>query len=143
MIRIAELADVDHIYSIEKLSFEHPWSKSHFLNDIQNKYSKNWVWTENNRIVAYLFGHLIVDEYHLHNIAVSNEYRKKGIALKLMEKMLNFSKENKVKAVFLEVSSSNLPACKLYEKKGFVAQGIRKKYYPNGDDALLYTLILS
>ena len=143
MIRIAELGDVDHIYSIEKLSFEHPWSKSHLLNDIQNKYSKNWVWTEKDGIVAYLFGYLIVDEYHLHNIAVSNEYRKNGIALKLMEKMLNFAKENKVKAVFLEVSSSNLPACNLYKKNGFVAQGTRKKYYPNGDDALLYTLELS
>jgi ribosomal-protein-alanine N-acetyltransferase len=101
------------------------------------------VWTENNRIVAYLFGHLIVDEYHLHNIAVSEEFRKKGIALKLIEKMLNFTNENKVKAVFLEVSSSNLSACNLYEKKGFVAQGTRKKYYPNGDDALLYTFELS
>ncbi len=143
MIRIAELADIEQIYSIENESFEYPWSKSQFLKDLENKHSKNWVWTENNRIVAYLFGHLIVDEYHLHNIAVSEEFRKKGIALKLIEKMLNFTNENKVKAVFLEVSSSNLSACNLYEKKGFVAQGTRKKYYPNGDDALLYTFELS
>ena len=143
MIRIAKLADIEQIYSIEKKTFEYPWKKSQFLDDLKKTHTKNWVWTENNRILAYLFGYLIIDEYHLHNIAVSNEYRKKGIALKLMEKMLNFAKENKVKAVYLEVSSSNLLACKLYEKKGFVAQGIRKKYYPNGDDALLYTLKLS
>ena len=142
MIRNAELADIEQIYSIENESFEYPWSKSQFLKDLENKHSKNWVWTENNRIVAYLFGYLVVDEYHLHNIAVSEKFRKKGIALKLIEKMLNFTNENKVKAVFLEVSSSNLPACNLYEKKGFVAQGIRKKYYPNGDNALLYTLEL-
>ena len=143
MIRNAELADIEQIYSIENESFEYPWSKSQFLKDLENEHSKNWVWTENNRIVAYLFGHLVVDEYHLHNIAVSEEFRKKGIALKLIEKMLNFTNENKVKAVFLEVSSSNLPACNLYQKKGFVAQGTREKYYPNGDNALLYKLELS
>ena len=63
MIRNAELADIEQIYSIENESFEYPWSKLQFLKDLENKHSKNWVWTENNRIVAYLFGYLVVDEY--------------------------------------------------------------------------------
>ena len=51
-----------------------------------------------------------------------------------------YLKEIEVKSVFLEVSSSNLPARKLYEKMGFVPQGERKDYYTKGDDAVLYTL---
>jgi len=143
MIRHAHVDDIDRIFSIEKDSFEFPWSITQLYEGLDNKLSINWVIEREDKIIAYLFGQLILEEYHLHNIAVDKKFRKQGIAIKLMDKMLEFTKENKVKAVFLEVSSSNLPACKLYEKKGFVAQGIRKNYYPNGDDAILYTRLQS
>ena len=54
--------------------------------------------------------------------------------------MVSYLNDLKVKSVLLEVSSSNLPAQKLYEKMGFVCQGERKDYYTKGDDAVLYTL---
>ena len=38
----------------------------------------------------------------------------------------------------LEVRNSNIPAQKLYEKHGFKQITIRKNYYDNSEDALIY-----
>ena len=100
----------------------------------------NWVYQNNNRVVGYLFGWKVMDEYHLNNIAVAESFRENKIGIHLLKNMVSYLKEVKVKSVFLEVSSSNLPARNLYEKMGFVPQGERKDYYTKGDDAVLYML---
>ena len=86
------------------------------------------------------FGWHVMDQYHLNNIAVAKSFRKDGIATHLLKNMASYLMDIKVKSVLLEVSSSNLPAQKLYEKIGFVHQAERQSYYMNGDDAVLYTL---
>jgi ribosomal protein S18 acetylase RimI-like enzyme len=45
-----------------------------------------------------------------------------------------------VKCVQLEVSSLNLIAQRFYKKIGFIRVGMRKKYYSEFEDALLYNL---
>ena len=42
-----------------------------------------------------------------------------------------------VNKVFLEVRSSNISAIALYEKKGYTKISVRKKYYADGEDALV------
>jgi len=128
------------ILEIERASFSKPWSEFHFNSDLKNKISINWIYFQNNEVVGYLFGWHLMDEFHLNNIAVLEKYRGKGIALKLLKNMESHLREIKVMSVFLEVSSSNLSARKLYEKVSFVPHGERKDYYTNGDDAILYTL---
>ena len=136
-------ASEDHlaeILNIECKSFSKPWTEYHFKNDLNNKISVNWVYQNDNHVVGYLFGWKVMDEYHLNNIAVAESFRKNRIGIHLLKNMVSYLKEVKVKSVFLEVSSSNLPARKLYEKMGFVPQGERKDYYTKGDDAVLYML---
>ena len=91
-------------------------------------------------VAGYIFGWIIHDEFHLNNIAVAKHFRENGTAIHLLKNMVSYLNDIKVKSVLLEVSSSNLPAQKLYEKLGFVHQGERKDYYTKGDDAVLYTL---
>lgn len=43
-----------------------------------------------------------------------------------------------VEELFLEVRANNQPAIALYEAAGFQKVGIRRTYYRNGDDALVY-----
>ena len=128
------------ILNIERESFSKPWTEYHFKRDLNNKISVNWVYQNNNYVVGYLFGWKVMDEYHLNNIAVAKSFRRNGIGVHLLKNMLSYLKDLKVKSVFLEVSSSNLPARTLYEKMNFVPQNERKDYYNKGDDAVLYTL---
>ena len=39
--------------------------------------------------------------------------------------------------ILLEVNSENFAAIGLYKKKGFINFAVRKRYYPDGNDAIL------
>ena len=140
MIVSASHEYLEQILNIERSSFSKPWTEYHFMSDLNNKISVNWVYLNNIQVIGYLFGWHVMDEYHLNTIAVAKRFRENGTAIHLLKNMISYLKEVKVKSVFLEVSSSNLPARKLYEKMGFVPQGERKDYYTKGDDAVLYML---
>ena len=140
MIVLASHEHLEPILVIENASFSKPWTEYHFKSDLNNKISINWVYQKNDYVVGYLFGWHVMDEYHLNNIAVADSFRGAGIGIHLLNNMESHLRGIKVKSVFLEVSSGNLHARKLYEKMGFVPQGERKDYYTKGDDAVLYTL---
>ena len=71
-------------------------------------------------------------------MAVSPEYRRKGVGDALMEVMLKVTEESGVLSHTLEVRKSNAGALRLYEKHGFKIAGERKGYYEdNGEDALI------
>ena len=140
MILLASQNHLQEILNIERKSFSNPWTEDHFKYDLNNKISVNWVYQDDEHVVGYLFGWQLIDEYHLNNIAVAESFRENGIGIQLLKNMLLCLKEVEVKSVFLEVSSSNLPARKLYEKMCFIPQSERKDYYTKGDDAILYML---
>jgi ribosomal protein S18 acetylase RimI-like enzyme len=52
-------------------------------------------------------------------IAVSEKYKGKGLGLIMMNQLITFAKQNKVKQIKLSVDNDNAPAIKLYEKLGF------------------------
>jgi len=137
MIVKADSHHLDSIFIIEEASFENPWSYKSFLNELNNKISSNWVYIENNRVLGYTFGWILDLDFHINNIVVKASERRKGIAKKMID---NIIFNLKIKNIFLEVSSSNDRAINLYKKTGFKKNGLRKKYYRNGSDAILYKM---
>ena len=72
------------------------------------------------------------------NIAVSAQYRRKGIAQELVERLVAQLREKDVYSLTLEVRASNEPAKALYSKLGFAPVGRRPNYYRNPkEDALI------
>lgn len=78
------------------------------------------------------------DEAELFRIAVIPEARRNGLGKILLEKMLEDWNRLRISRAFLEVRSSNTAARALYEKYGFKPLGVRKKYYNNAEDAVVY-----
>ena len=60
----------------------------------------------------------------IHTLVANPDYMRRGIARKLMDFAVDFARENKMKAVRLDVSTTNVPAMALYEKCGFKCAGI-------------------
>ena len=80
---------------------------------------------------------LIVDEFHVANIAVDIPFRRQGIGYALIRQGLIAANRDNARQSFLEVRISNRPAIGLYEKIGYEAVSIRKGYYrDNNEDAL-------
>ena len=139
-IKNISILDINKIILIESEAYRKPWTRSHFENDIKNKQSINFMYKKNNEIIAYLFGYLIDDEYHLNKITVKKVYRGKKIGKTLFNYCLDELLLQDVRNIQLEVSSLNLVAQKFYKSLDFLQVGIRKKYYSEDEDALLYNL---
>ncbi len=84
---------------------------------------------------------LMVDEAHVVTLAVRESYRRHGIGEWLLITCVEQAQESMQEGVTLEVRRSNDGARLLYEKYGFEAVGIRRRYYSdNGEDAILMTV---
>jgi ribosomal-protein-alanine N-acetyltransferase len=74
---------------------------------------------------------------------VAPELRGRGVATKLLGKILQKLPAFKVEKVYLEVSEKNCPAISLYQKAGFTNIGCRANYYDDGfTKALVFTVDL-
>ncbi len=72
----------------------------------------------------------------LDKIGILPPFRNRGLGRLAMEKFHQILKNRNIQWVYLEVSSRNLPAVALYRKVGYEIYRERKKYYPDGSDAL-------
>lgn len=135
MIKKLTINDVDYIEQIFNLE------KDIFKNSAFSKEStENLVKADNSFIYAYLIdekvcGYLMVldsiDVYEILAIATVEEYRNKGIAQELLDKI-------KTKDIFLEVRESNEKAINFYKKNNFKQISIRKGYYSDPtEDAVI------
>lgn len=140
-IQIREMlsTDLEDIMEIEKLSFSLPWSQESFITELENNPAARYLVAINNkRVVGYAGFWKIIDEGHITNIAVHPSSRRKGIGEKLLEALLEKSKEEGIVKLTLEVRRSNFSAIHLYEKFEFQTLGHRKGYYSdNNEDALI------
>ena len=87
---------------------------------------------DNQKMISFIIGDLIkiknIIEYEIFIVYVSKNKRKLGYASNLLQCIpLNINKE--IKKIYLEVSSENKQAIKLYEKNGYKKSGMRKNYY--------------
>ena len=139
-IENVNITDIDEMILIENESYKSPWIKQHFKDDINNKYSMNYMYKKDKEILGYLFGYLIGEEYHLNKITVKEKYRSQRIGKSLFLHCLNELTNLNVKCIQLEVSSLNLIAQRFYKSLGFVIVGMRKSYYSEFEDAFLYNL---
>jgi ribosomal-protein-alanine N-acetyltransferase len=121
--------DIDQIADIESICFSLPWSKASFENELRNELAYYQVAEVADKVVAYMGMWKVIDECHITNVAVLPEYRNKGIASMLIEKMIEICRCSEISAMTLEVRVSNEPAINLYKKHGFVPVGKRPGYY--------------
>ena len=137
------LADLDEVMAIERASFVYPWSARFFHQEFEVECARSSLVEMDGRIVGYVLFWLLPETVDIHNLAVSREYRRRGLGRILLDKVITEALTHSRSRVTLEVRKSNLAAQKLYESAGFVATGVRKGYYSDdGEDALTMALDL-
>jgi ribosomal-protein-alanine N-acetyltransferase len=135
--------NVEGIAELEKENFSDGWSLKSLKEEINNPDAlylavRN---DENNMVVAAAGMIISIDTADIMNVSVKEEYRRKGLASKLLDALFEEGKKRGVKDFTLEVRENNHAARKLYEKKGFVFEGIRPNFYSNpAEGAAIYWL---
>lgn len=128
-IRRMRSEDLDAVMVIERSSFSTPWSQSSFRNLLSRKDADLWVTVDEDEVIAYAVLWYAVTECELGNLAVAPERRGQGVGRWLLEWALQKAGERGAERVFLEVRMSNQAAQDLYERRGFVQVGLRRRYY--------------
>lgn len=133
-----EEGDLKEILEIEEYSFPTPWSPGLFRNEMVNPLSQFLVGKKGAVVVGYVVFWRVVDEIHIHNIAVLHEKRRCGIASRMLSRVIGDGRAEGARLVTLEVRRSNLAAQKLYVRFGLTVGGVRRGYYTDtGEDALI------
>ncbi|WP_342791906.1 ribosomal protein S18-alanine N-acetyltransferase [Geomonas terrae] len=133
--------DLDSVLQIETASFPRPWSRKHFEEEISATGSHPVVAeTDDLPVAGYLCLKQVLDEAEILDVAVDSRARGRGIGRALVRWAASFCREHAVCVLALEVRVGNLEAISLYESMGFREVGRRRKYYENGDDAILMDL---
>jgi [ribosomal protein S18]-alanine N-acetyltransferase len=137
-IRPLALADLNAIEQIERRSYTTPWSRSMFAGELAKPTSLCLGAFEDDQLAGYLIISRYVDAWHVMNIAVAPQFRRRGIATALLQKLFEQTEDGSRRGYTLEVRVSNEGAIKLYERLGFTARGTRRGYYTdNREDALI------
>jgi ribosomal-protein-alanine N-acetyltransferase len=137
-IRALALSDLNDIEDIEHRSYDTPWSRSMFAGELAKPASLCLGAFEGEQLGGYLIVSRYVDAWHIMNIAVSPDFRRRGIATALLERLFELTDDRSRRGYTLEVRVSNDGAIRLYERLGFTARGIRRGYYTdNREDALI------
>jgi ribosomal-protein-alanine N-acetyltransferase len=138
-LRTLELRDLSAIETIERVSYPPPWSRSMFAGELAKPSSISLgAFGADGELVGYVIISRYVDAWHVMNIAVAPEWRRRGIASTLLERLFEVTASDERRGYTLEVRVSNTGAIRLYERLGFHGRGIRRAYYTdNREDALI------
>jgi len=140
----ARAIDIKKIIEIEELSYKNPWSREVFMIDyVFNRISHYFVARIGNKICAFIGLWIEIDRFHIINIAVHPDYRKKGIGTSLINFIINNAERKRMKEVYLEVRKSNEIAQNLYKKFNFKITEKLNKYYQDGEDGYRMSKIIT
>jgi len=132
------LSDIDDVSELEEEIFSNPWSHNSIKQTLLNKnVCYAYIAEVDRKIVGYTIVWIIEDELHIGNLAVKPEMRRKKIGESLIKKVLEQGVGSECTYAYLEVRESNQSAISLYEKFGFLRNGVRKKYYPDNEENAL------
>ncbi|TMK96096.1 MAG: ribosomal-protein-alanine N-acetyltransferase [Actinobacteria bacterium] len=138
--RRLELRDLATVEAIERRSYPTPWSRSMFAGEVAKPSSicLGAFDAESDVLLGYLIISRYVDAWHVMNVAVEPEHRRRGIATALLDRLFELTAADGRRGYTLEVRVSNTQAIALYERLGFEPRGIRRGYYTdNREDALV------
>jgi len=144
-VEAADAADVDALVTLERRSFSHPWTPGNFHQALAVPERSRVLLLRAKGadaprgIVGYCVFEMVLDEVHVHNLAVLPARRRQGLGRRLLALTLDIARRRGARSALLEVRQGNWPALELYRSMGFRPVGRRRDYYtrPTEDAVVL------
>lgn len=125
-------ADLKEVMAIELRAYDFPWNKGIFWDCIRAGYRCR-VLEVRGYIGSYGVMSVGAEEAHILNLCVRPEWRRRGLARRMLDELLELARVDGAREAFLEVRPSNDAALRLYRTTGFTRVGVRRAYYPAKD----------
>ena len=134
-VRRLTYADLPQVTAIERRAFPTPWSLAMFVLELSKPAGVCLAAVSGGAVAGYLICSRYDTVWHVMNVSVDPDRRREGIALRLLEELIERVDDPDAQYT-LEVRESNHGAIALYERFGFRSAGVRRRYYQdNGEDA--------
>ncbi len=136
MVRYANVYDIPRIKELGSLLNENFSVVYNIQEMLEDNLAKVLVYDNEDQVVGFIAATDLKDTCDILCVVVDPDFRRKMVASNLLDYLISELDED-LRLITLEVASKNQAALNLYEKFGFEIVNVRKKYYPNGDDAYL------
>ncbi len=130
-------SDLPKILQLYKDNFADGWNKAMLESAFDTNRFIALGAFENQNLIGLITCSMAIDDADIEGVVVAKEFRLKGYAQILLTELENLLNEKDVKKIFLEVRESNIPARTLYQKNGYKEINKRKKYYSDGENAVI------
>lgn len=128
---------------IEEQCFNSGFAKATFQKELENKIAFYIVAEHDGVAVGYAGLWNMCQSADIMNVGVSPDFRRQGIAERMIAELEKFCRNSGIFEINLEVRVSNTPARQLYEKMGFCEIGIRKGYYDGKEDGVFMKKVIA
>ncbi len=129
--------DIDRIVDLYKDNFDDGWNKNMLESAFNSSRFICLGIEEDEKLIGLVSCSLTDYDADIEGITIDKEYRKNGFAKALLGLLEIKLVDKKIEKIFLEVRNSNTPAKNLYLGAGFKEINVRKKYYSDGEDAVV------
>ena len=137
-IRLMDQFDIDQVVEGEEKVFGESLGYDMLYSElVMNPFANYFVLDIDGNVCGYIGVWIDVDHSEIINVYVDQEYQSMGFGSMMLEFVIELCTMSNVPNISLEVRRSNEKAIKLYNKYGFVYSHDRKKYYKDGEDALV------
>lgn len=121
--------DMPEVLSIEKSSFEFPWSEEDFIRCLRQRNCIGMVAEYDERVVGFMIYELHKDQLHVLNFSVRPDVRRRGIGLQMVSKLIGKLSLQRRNRIVLEIRETNLAAQMFFKNLGFRAVSVLRDYY--------------
>lgn len=132
-VALARPADADDITALLAVSAT-PFDAR---EELERRYAKVWVARAGAELLGVALTWEVADELQLIELFVAPNARRRGVGRALMWSLMQDGASGGFRVAVLEVRRDNGAALALYDEFGFQVVGERKKYYADGEDAIL------
>ena len=150
LIELLRLTDAPDVLAIEAASFERHGARdggrltaAKLDEELTRAWARLWVARADasGPACAFLLAWHVADELQILDVATHPTVRRQGFAAALVQHALAYAQDHHVRQLVLEARRSNTPALTLYRASGFFATAVRRKYYPDDEDAVEMMLV--
>ncbi len=137
-LRPLAVGDLVAMEAMQRAALPDPFTPGELALELERSHARNLAaFDADGRLCGAVLGWLIVGELQIHQVVVASEARRAGIGRALVEAILARVVAEGARIATLEVRQSNEAARQLYARLGFATDGLRRRYSPDGEDAVL------
>ncbi|MBI3178569.1 MAG: ribosomal protein S18-alanine N-acetyltransferase, partial [Deltaproteobacteria bacterium] len=135
--RAARREDLDALAEIVRSDPATSWDRAALAAELSIAWSRMQVLERAGQVLAFVVYWLVAGEIQLLHIATHAAHRRQGHACTLLRGLALEARQQGAQHILLEVRRGNTAARRLYDALGFRETGVRRRYYLDGEDAML------